>query len=387
MILAVVTLLGASLRPAPPASAQESTADWAPPSTVYIPATGHSLDQLFLDLWRGAGGAAAFGNPITAELTEPDGHVVQYLEYARFEYWPEGDELGNTVLLGKIGEELRPVTVPRGVAALTAPAQPGTGGTTAAIETAKQMEAWLPITATAVGGDAVYIAATQHSIGGGFKTLWETTGGAEYLGNPLTEEYKLGGVTYQVFERGQLAWQQGKDPWLVPVGKLLAEKYKLDQAPIAQGDLPTYSEDLFIPPPEPSFEVADAGPGAVPGTGKSIVVSLSEQRMWAYEGETPILSTYVSTGRPEFATPTGTFSIVVKKEVEDMEGLIGGEYYDVPEVPDVMYFTGVGHAVHGTYWHNDFGSVASHGCINLPLDIADFLYDWTPMGTTVQILP
>ncbi|HVL22898.1 MAG TPA: hypothetical protein VM450_02390, partial [Thermomicrobiales bacterium] len=70
MILAVVTLLISSMLPAMQASAQDSTSDWAPPSTVYIPETGHSLDQLFLDLWRGAGGAAAFGNPITAELTE-----------------------------------------------------------------------------------------------------------------------------------------------------------------------------------------------------------------------------------------------------------------------------------------------------------------------------
>ncbi len=172
----------------------------------------------------------------------------------------------------------------------------------------------------------------------------------------------------------------------MPVGQLLADKYQLDQTPIAQGSLPTYSEELFIPPPEASIEVASSGPGAVPGTEKSIVVSIGQQRMWAYEGETAVLDTFVSTGRPEFATPTGTFSIVVKKEVEDMEGLIGGEYYNVPEVPSVMYFTDVGHAIHGTYWHNDFGSVASHGCINLPMEIADFLYDWTPMGTTVQII-
>ena len=284
------------------------------------------------------------------------------------------------MLLGTIGEELRPTTVQR----------PAAGGSDAAAETANQMLAWLPVDEARVdpANDSVhYVAETRHSVAGGFLTFWRNTGEAEFLGNPLSEEYVLSGVTYQVFERGQLAWQQGKDPWLVPVGTLLAERYKLDQQPIAQGDLPTYSEDLFTPPPALSFEVADAGPGPAPGTSQSIVVSLSEQRMWLYEGDTAILSTYVSTGRPEFATPTGTFSIVVKKEVEDMAGLIGGEYYDVPEVPDVMYFTGVGHAIHGTYWHNNFGQVMSHGCINLPLDIADFLYDWTPMGTTVQILP
>jgi lipoprotein-anchoring transpeptidase ErfK/SrfK len=69
-----------------------------------------------------------------------------------------------------------------------------------------------------------------------------------------------------------------------------------------------------------------------------------------------------------------------------MEGLIGGEYYNVPDVPDVMYFTGVGHAFHGTYWHSNFGQVMSHGCVNLPLDVSAFLYDWTPMGTPVLIV-
>ena len=70
-----------------------------------------------------------------------------------------------------------------------------------------------------------------------------------------------------------------------------------------------------------------------------------------------------------------------------MEGLIGGEYYNVPQVPDVMYFTDEGHAFHGTYWHNNFGQVMSHGCVNLPLDLAAWLYDWTPMGTAVLIMP
>lgn len=135
------------------------------------------------------------------------------------------------------------------------------------------------------------------------------------------------------------------------------------------------------------LEVVDAGPGPVPGAAKSLVVSISQQRMWAYEGETAALSSLVSTGKPGFDTPTGTFSISKKVEVQDMEGLIGGEYYNVTNVPDVMYFTTVGHAFHGTYWHDNFGAVMSHGCVNLPLDVAAFLYEWTPMGTPVLILP
>ncbi len=70
-----------------------------------------------------------------------------------------------------------------------------------------------------------------------------------------------------------------------------------------------------------------------------------------------------------------------------MKGLIGGEYYNVPEVPSVMYFTDVGHAIHGAYWHNNFGTPMSHGCVNLPLDVAEWLYRWASEGTPVTVLP
>jgi lipoprotein-anchoring transpeptidase ErfK/SrfK len=53
----------------------------------------------------------------------------------------------------------------------------------------------------------------------------------------------------------------------------------------------------------------------------------------------------------------------------------------------VLYFTASGHALHGTYWHNNFGMPMSHGCVNLPLDVAAWLYDWAPIGTRVLIIP
>lgn len=386
MILAVVTLLMSTMLPAMQASAQRSDG-WAPPPTVYLPETGHTLDQLFLDLWRSAGGASSFGYPVTAEITQENGHVIQYLEYARFEYWPEGDENGNTVILGKIGDELRPMTLQRSVASFKAPTKQEPADNTAAIETARQMKAWLPIEAAKVNtasGDVVYIEATKHSIGGGFRTFWENTGGDTFLGNPLTEEYSLNGVTYQVFERGQLAWQKGKDPWMVPVGKLLAEKYKLDQKPIAQGNIPTYNEDLFIPPPEPTPEPKSQIAGAVNGE-VWIDINLSSEYMVVYSGSSVVFETYISSGAPGFETPPGTFFINSKLPVQDMEGVIGGDYYNVPSVPSVMYFTNVGHAIHGAYWHNNFGTPMSHGCINVPVDLAAYLYEISPIGTRVEI--
>jgi lipoprotein-anchoring transpeptidase ErfK/SrfK len=68
-----------------------------------------------------------------------------------------------------------------------------------------------------------------------------------------------------------------------------------------------------------------------------------------------------------------------------MSGCIQGECYYVPDVPFVQYFTNYGHALHGAYWHNDFGNVRSHGCVNLPLPFAEWLWYWATYGTKVWI--
>jgi uncharacterized protein YgiM (DUF1202 family) len=114
-------------------------------------------------------------------------------------------------------------------------------------------------------------------------------------------------------------------------------------------------------------------------------VDLGDQYMRVYRGNSVIAQTYVSTGRPGFTTPTGNFYINHKLRSQTMSGVLGGEYYYVPNVPWVMYFTNVGHAIHGAYWHNNFGQVMSHGCINLPVGFAEWLYSVTPYGSLVRI--
>jgi lipoprotein-anchoring transpeptidase ErfK/SrfK len=247
---------------------------------------------------------------------------------------------------------------------------------------ARISRAWLPVSKSVAGkpatDDFVYVPETGHTVAHGFKTLWESIG-AGYLGNPLTEEYIIGGETRQVFERGQLAWTAENGAWLVPVGVDLAKRQNAPTDPVYQGDIPTYDEALFIAP-EPEQPEVTANGGEI-----WIDVDLSYQYMTVYQGNTELLSSYVSTGRPEFATPAGTFYINTKLVSQTMEGVLGGEYYNVPDVPWVMYFTDVGHAIHGAYWHNNFGSVMSHGCINLPLDVAEWLYGIAEVGTRVEI--
>ncbi len=362
------------------ATAYPVDTNWSPPPTVYIPETGQTIDRLFLDLWRGSGGTAAFGYPITPELADADGRIVQYYEYARFEYWPNGDENGNLVSLGTIGQEFAPLMLPRRL---------GFQASTVDRDMARLARAWLPLDQAdadaKLAGEPSYrfVADSRHGVWGGFRAFWEATGEAAHLGNPISEEYVLDGTNFQVFERGKLRWRPGEDVALVPVGTVLAERYRLPTEPQAQGAIPVYDESLFTPPiAVPSLGTAPPAPGG----GRAVVVSLSQQALWAYDGGEVVRSTYVSTGREKFRTPAGVFYVNTKVDIQDMEGVIGGEYYNVKDVPYVLYFTDVGHAIHGTYWHDNFGTPMSHGCINLPMDVAEWIYGWAPMGMTVQII-
>jgi hypothetical protein len=365
---------------APAVGAYPVDPNWSPPSTVYIPETGHSIDGLFLDLWRSGGGALSYGNPITPEITEAEGQIVQYYQYARFEYWPEGDEDGNYVALGEVGRELGPPLLVRRFA---------TRATTVPRDELTVARAWQPLSDEAAAHLTVeqpsyrFIPETRHGVWGGFRAFWEATGEAAYLGNPLSEEYVADGVSYQTFERGQLRWREGEDITMTPVGEHLADRYDVSMAPRPQGSVPIYDEALFVPPV--AIPALDAAPPA-PGGGRAVVVSLSQQALWAYEDGAVVRSTYVSTGKEKFRTPAGFYTVNTKVPEQDMAGVIGGESYNVPKVPDVLYFTNRGHAIHGTYWHENFGVPMSHGCINLPMDVADWIYEWAPLGMAVLIV-
>jgi hypothetical protein len=113
---------------------------------------------------------------------------------------------------------------------------------------------------------------------------------------------------------------------------------------------------------------------------KSIEINLTSQWLTAYEGDTPVFGTAVSTGVDGYDTPAGEFAIEWMLEWETM----AGEDYYLEDVPYVMYFADY-LAIHGAYWHDNFGEPMSHGCVNLPVWAAEWLYDWASIGTPVWI--
>jgi lipoprotein-anchoring transpeptidase ErfK/SrfK len=123
-------------------------------------------------------------------------------------------------------------------------------------------------------------------------------------------------------------------------------------------------------------------------TTKRIIIDRSDQKLYAYDGDVLFLAVPVSTGRESTPTPRGTFAIFKKTPSRYMQGPIPGltpKNYDLPGVPWGMYFTEEGGAIHGAYWHDEFGSEWSNGCVNLPLIAARTLYEWTPLGTRVEV--
>lgn len=115
-------------------------------------------------------------------------------------------------------------------------------------------------------------------------------------------------------------------------------------------------------------------------TGRWIEVDLSDQQLTAWNGGKKVRSFSISTGKRRTPTIVGSFAVQSKFRSTRMRG----EGYDVPNVPYVMYFSG-GYALHGAYWHNDFGTPVSHGCVNMRVSSARWLYNWADVGTPVVI--
>lgn len=111
-----------------------------------------------------------------------------------------------------------------------------------------------------------------------------------------------------------------------------------------------------------------------------IEVKLSRQRLIAWEGNTPVYAVIISTGKADTPTPRGVFEIQSRLRTARMQG----NDYDIADVPYTLYYSG-SYAIHGAYWHNRFGTPVSHGCINVAVDHARWIYNWASVGTPVVV--
>lgn len=350
----------------------------APPAAVYFPQTGHQVAAPFLDYWRANGGLQVYGYPLTEAITQTleDGkpYTVQYFERARMEKHPELPD-PNTVLLGHLGRNLAAKIV---------------GNPAFNRISSDQVQA---------SAAASFFAETGHSLRGEFLAYWTANGGLAQFGYPLSEEFQekspYDGKVYtvQYFERNRFEFHPNNQPpyrvLLGQLGRQAAQDRGLSIAAVARpAGVPDYDPVLFFTPTPLPTATATPAPARSDLGAQYVEVNLSEQHLYAWENGTIVFDVAISSGKPGWETPTGIFYVNQRLESQDMTGGNAGseEYYYTPDVPWIQYFDGNGDAIHGVYWHNNFGiTPSSHGCVGAPVWAAKWLYDWGYIGLPIWI--
>ncbi|MCK9460822.1 MAG: L,D-transpeptidase [Proteobacteria bacterium] len=136
-------------------------------------------------------------------------------------------------------------------------------------------------------------------------------------------------------------------------------------------------DEAFLPARSVAIARAAEPPADLLPDERWIDVNLAEQTLVAYEGATPVFATLISSGRPGHETPIGSFRIYGKHVAITMDDTAAGdEAYSIEDVPWTQYFR-EGYALHAAFWHDRFGRVRSHGCVNLSPSDARRLFFWT----------
>jgi len=157
----------------------------APVRSRYFPETGQTVQGAFLDFWEGRGGLDIFGYPISGEFQQ-NGVTVQYFQRARME-WRPSNPPAFRVQLGLLGSEVH------------GPAEPA-----------------VPNWVTPWNPNARYFAATGHVVTGAFLNFFDTRGGLDIFGYPISEAQLDGGMTVQWFQRARMEWHpENPAPWRV----------------------------------------------------------------------------------------------------------------------------------------------------------------------------
>ncbi|HEU4808815.1 MAG TPA: L,D-transpeptidase, partial [Homoserinimonas sp.] len=355
---------------------------------VVVPETQHTLRGTMLDYWRANGAASVYGNPISEPYLAPNGYYSQAFERGIFQYLPEHQWTDDpTVRLQPIGG----VELNVNRDATRADGRRIAGDRRAA-RTLPGVNS--PDRQAQVAGEGGrFSEETGFSISGQFGAWFDSHEGWFYLGAPISEPFRDRGVMVQFFRNGMLMEQDGVvRPAPLPVES--PGRFGVDLAPAADTNLPAYAESLFIT----NYNPYGVDTTSLPGR-KYIVVDISDQTLTAYQGDQIVLQTLVSTGLAPNDTEIGAFHVRIKYEKQDMQGFTSstgevvsvgsegqGEQYLVKDVPNVLYINYDAEALHGAYWHNNFGNRMSHGCINLPVEVSSFIFEWAPLGTAVTVI-
>ena len=247
--------------------------------------------------------------------------------------------------------------------------------------------------------------------GPGYNPIWfKVWRGYMHSARVQKVSQKLNEVAGSVPERGQLAevtvpytqsmrYMPNKKRW-EPVYRLYQESTQwvvaIDEGPDGEPWYRIHDELLEFTYNVPAAhlrliqpeEFAPISPEVDPWK-KHIEISISRQELIAYEDDQEVLRSRVSSGVPAWReipdqiptdTPTGKYHIFSKMASKHMgNGQVTAdiEAYELVGVPWTSFFVETGVAIHGTYWHRNYGTPMSRGCINVPSDIAKWIFRWT----------
>ncbi|MEZ4520149.1 MAG: L,D-transpeptidase [Thermomicrobiales bacterium] len=343
------TLLSVDLSRTSDTTEAASFVDWNSPR-VYFPDSGQAIGGAFLQKWAFDLKDLDLGSPVTPAV-EIEGAVVQWLEYGRLEYRGESIETATAdavvrAPIGRLYAERMGYT--------------------------RWVPAFKPI--DAAGTESRYFYETRHAISNDFLRIYEQRGNEERLGAPISEEFDIGRVNYQFFEYGAMAWDNVNGTRVIPLGRLDASLYGLGNAAddYAPGDV-YYSSASML-------DLSDAFPGE-----RWIEIDLTEHEIIAWVGDFELMRTEAVTGPIQSPTPTGTFAIYLKYEIQNLSGIgWNGQPYSAPGTPWVMYFH-LDYAVHGSTWRTTYGFGSGQGCVIPPNEAAEKLWKWADYGTKVWV--
>lgn len=327
------------------------------PERDYVEATRHTISYAFKRFWEANNGLLTFGYPLSEEFNE-GGVTVQYFERARFEYNPaapapdEDVQVSYLGLLAALESEISLSGQAKGVSAVI----------------------WTPTLATEMAErrqrevQAAALAAVPTAV-------------APY------QAVVVVGLT-AVHQAPTVAARQISTVWGRHIVRVVAvaNGEPIDGDPrwlqIANGGyVPAASLQPFAPPRPPRI-----------WSGRWIDVNLSQLYATAYEGAIPVYSTIITAGRDD-RTPVGVFTIQSRVRVQTMDSTTVGfpkghrEYYYLPNVEFVQYFTGRGHAIHSNYWVHPsrFGNFSSNGCLGMLWSDAAFFWQFAGLRTPLHI--
>jgi L,D-transpeptidase catalytic domain len=323
--------------------------NWQGPR-VYFPSTGQTLGGVFLQKWAFEFRDLEIGTPVTPPI-KGFGLVAQWTEYGRMEY--RGTDASAATVEEVIRSPIGQIYADR-------------------MGYSRWVSAFKPV--DPAGVDNRYFYETRHALANDFLRLYEKRGNEERLGAPISEEFSIGSVNYQFFEYGALSWDEKSGTQFVPLGRLDAALSGLgnlgDQ--YAPGDIYYSSVNMLA--------LSDAFPGQ-----RWIEIDLTTHEIVAWVGDFELMRSKVVTGPAQAPTPTGTFSIYIKYEIQNLTGIgWNGQPYSAPATPWVMYFY-LDYAVHGSTWRNSYGYGSGEGCVIPPNDDAEALWHWADYGTKVWV--